>query len=473
MTERDDDLLREALRAEAADVEASDDLRARIHGALTDVPAARSRARGRLLAVAAVAALAAGTVVVLASRDDDESVHADGDVAAEVGDAVLPPPCPDGDRASDDLLIYFDPDVTRSVVNTVRAQVEGHDLVAGVRYVDQAETYDELARLFAEQPELVESVSPEILPPSLRVDLVDGAPISQAGDVAAAVKEQPGIHEVILADCGAAGPDGNAPGPTQDGATTTVAGPSERPTLVALVREDGWLVTVDLSTGEVRELHTVGDPRATDQEGGPYFIGGVELSPDGQWIWFSTCCEPASGNTYRIPVAGGEPELIAMGAYPRVSPDGRWVATGGADHLIVSPTQPGAAGSVGSLQLDTCCIGSLAWSPDGRELAAVVSTGAEGEVPQVRRFTWDGTTLAEASMGKPDNPGWFVMWQPGGMLTTSEGDPVADDRGWSQDRSYEWILSVDEEGVVREQAGFYTGDITPISGLPEAIAADW
>jgi hypothetical protein len=120
-----------------------------------------------------------------------------------------------------------------------------------------------------------------------------------------------------------------------------------------------------------------------------------------------------------------------------------------------------------------CCPRSLAWSPDGTQLAVVTGSGAEGEIPQVLLFGWDGTTLTPMDMGKPDNPGWFVSWSPDGMPTTSSGRPIEDDRSLSQDSTYRWLLWVDESGVVREQAGQESGDRTPIVGLPEALTADW
>ena len=101
------------------------------------------------------------------------------------------------------------------------------------------------------------------------------------------------------------------------------------------------LMVADLQTGEQRELYTHGDPRDDSQEGGPYYVDGVELSPDGQWVYFSTCCEPAVGTTYRIPVAGGEPVVLRQGAYPRISPDGRHLATSGCQFVFVPPADGG------------------------------------------------------------------------------------------------------------------------------------
>ncbi len=125
--------------------------------------------------------------------------------------------------------------------------------------------------------------------------------------------------------------------------TTTTAAPDPdpapadgaRPTLAVVVRDDGMLVTIDLASGKEVELHSVGDPHDTSpdvEEGGPYSIDAVDLSPDGQTVYFSTCCEPASGNTYRIPITGGDADAVAVGAAPGSAPTadgwppapGRW-----------------------------------------------------------------------------------------------------------------------------------------------------
>ena len=248
--------------------------------------------------------------------------------------------------------------------------------------------------------------------------------------------------------------------------------PGPRPDLVALVRDDGMLMTVNLTTGEEVELHSVGDPHDANpgiDEGGPYYIDGVDLSPDGQTIYFSTCCEPASGNTYRIPVTGGEPELFAVGQAPRVSPFGRWLATGAGTMVIVTPIG-GADSSARTLEVE-CCTRSLAWSPDGTQLAYV---GADGtpRTPRVIVLDWDGRSLTMADPGKPDNLGSFASWRPDGTLNPINGTPVAGDRSLSHDRSYEWLLWVDLPGTVREQP-FESADRRPIAGLPPAIAADW
>ena len=96
-----------------------------------------------------------------------------------------------------------------------------------------------------------------------------------------------------------------------------------------------------------------------------------------------------------------------------------------------------------------------------------------GAEPEVLLFDWDGAALRPKDMGKPDNPGLFVSWTSEGTPNISHGTPLADERSLSHDGSYHWLLWVDEEGVVREQAVHESGDRTPIPGLPEALAADW
>jgi dipeptidyl aminopeptidase/acylaminoacyl peptidase len=268
-----------------------------------------------------------------------------------------------------------------------------------------------------------------------------------------------------------------APSTTAPAETTTTdsSGPTTapRPALVALVRDDGWLVTVDLASGEQRELAFTGDPAASSdvEEGGPYYIDSVDLSPDGRWLYYSTCCEPAVGVTYRIPVGGGEREQVGFGASPRVSPDGRYVAMSASAGLTVVDVEDLGAEPV-HRELDLIPF-DLAWSPDGRQLAFTVNAGRSEGDAEILLMDFDGTALTPADAGKPTTHGRFATWLPDGMLNVVAGDAVINTRSISQDPSYQWILWVDGDGVVREQAGAQSSDRTPISGLPTALSADW
>jgi hypothetical protein len=442
-----DDLLRQVLRAEAAGVEASDDM---LDRTLTAASRPAVRPSRRLLAAAAVASIAIGAGVAVA-RDGDRGLDTANDPSSTTSAPV------DEGAALRSLFPCQAQDVARLslFVDADGAEAVRTALEADARTLAVVSASDEEV-----QAALAGTEQDGVLPSALSATF---ATADDELEVRSTIADLPGVSFLSTFDCSSAPID-----PVGDG---------ERPGVVALVREDGWLVVVDLTTGEERELHFGGDPDAPpvgQEEGGPQFIDGVDLSPDGRWVYFSTCCEPASGTTYRISTDGGEPELVGHGAYPRVSPDGRFVATASVLVSVHRVDEIDGSGTGSPAFVDVgCCARHLAWSPDASQLAFVGGTGAEGETPQVEVLAWDGTALSSADLGKPENPGSFVSWLPDGTPNIVSGGPAADDRSLSQDRSYTWILWVDEEGVVREQDGFEPSDRTPIEGLPEALAADW
>jgi len=449
--------------------------------------------------MAAALVVIAGLAAVLLARDDDTVVLEEpeqpegpaedlrellgglipcgsapgiGDQAVQVVIFRVPVIAPSATTGSDDELSpVTDPGLAPNARPDAHEEVDQRLAALGIEpdyYMGRSMV---LQRLLDANPDnaLVAGLADLEVPDALVISM---ASPDEANDLVADISDLRGVWATSVTDCG---DSGDATDTTADPVPTSVLSGGDRPTLVALVREDGWLVTVDLATGEERELHTEGDPRQAEpgfEEGGPYFIDAVDLSPDGEWIYFSTCCEPADGMTFRIPAEGGEVEEVGFGAYPRMSPDGRYVATAGSAYLYVRPTDDVGFDRQPALLEIGCCAKHLAWSPDGTELALVYGTGAEGETPQVRRFTWDGTALTEAEMGKPDNPGWFVLWRPDGMPVISDGEPIADDRGRSQDASYQWTLWVDEDGRIWEET-FFDQRHQPIPDLPEALAADW
>lgn len=457
MIDRFDEEIRAALRAETEGVTADDALLDRIRAA-TASERSPWRQRGRWVLAAAVVALVAGLAAVLMGDDgqtvdlvDDSTTSTTGPADPAVQEPIAHV-CREGEHV--DLAVYMQPSASEEDLAAMALRLGADVRVTATRYVDQAETYARFRELYADEPGLLETVTPEVLPTAYLVTLADPRDRPAIRDEYSGAA---GVYELLDAVCEEAPP---------------VAPEAERPTLVALVREDGWLVTVDLQTGEVRELYFYGDPNDTSVEGGPYSIDAVDLSPDGEWVYFSTCCEPADGVSYRIAVTGGEPEEVGFGAYPRVSPDGRFVATAGAVYVTVLRTDDvGFQADAVRVEVQ-CCASRLAWSPDGSHLA-YVTHGAGGEERQVALLAWDERALVPTDLGKPDNPGAFVSWTSDGTPTISSGGPVDDDRWLSQDVSYRWLLWVDEEGVVREQAGFESSDRRILEGLPEAIAADW
>jgi hypothetical protein len=457
-----DELLRAALEAEADDVVAGPELldRIRTEAAKPD----RRRLAPWLLAAAAVVALIGVGAVLL--RDEDQPVDISEDptstsITVEARDGL--PDLLSVLFACDNSIttvVYVDPGASDDDAAAIVERLGADDREPAVS-VDEEAVRARLLDRYADDPSALRVIESNEIPSAILYSIDDP---EEDIDVRSAVADMAGVYFITSTDCR------DDPEPTEGTDPPPFGQP---PTLVALVREDGWLVTIDLASGQENELHFVGDPNESSgvEEGGPSYIDAVDLSPDGRWVYFSTCCEPAVGTTYRIPIAGGEPEQVAMGAHPRVSPDGRYVATGGSEAVIITPT-PGVGGDPVTVEVG-CCARSLAWSPDGTQLAVVTGTGADGDVPQVQLFGWDGTALTPRDTGKPDNPGSFVSWTADGTLTVSSGGPIEDDRSLSQDRSYEWLLWVDEVGVVRQQAGHESGDRTPVNGLPETLTADW
>jgi hypothetical protein len=129
--------------------------------------------------LAAVGGTALGAVGAMVFGDDDEDPLADG--------------CPD---ASDprEVIVYLDPAVSDRAVEAMRELLEHDDRIDSVSYVDQDETYEELLRLFADVPSLIEEVTPEVLPTSYRVELEDA---EDADAVEADYTAEPGVREVV------------------------------------------------------------------------------------------------------------------------------------------------------------------------------------------------------------------------------------------------------------------------------------
>ncbi len=70
-----------------------------------------------------------------------------------------------------------DAPVTDAQLGRLRAALALDEAVAGVRHETQQQAYERFSELFADQPDLVGSVTPDALPASLRITLVDDADI--------------------------------------------------------------------------------------------------------------------------------------------------------------------------------------------------------------------------------------------------------------------------------------------------------
>jgi len=99
-----------------------------------------------------------------------------------------------------EFIVYLQPTSSQDQKDSIQRDLEANPDVRedGITYVDQDETYEEFKRLFGESPQLVETVTPEILPPSFRI-----APTVQDPDIVQALGQQfedkAGVYDVVFA----------------------------------------------------------------------------------------------------------------------------------------------------------------------------------------------------------------------------------------------------------------------------------
>ena len=97
-----------------------------------------------------------------------------------------------------EFIVFLQPESTQEQKDSVRADLEANPDVREVHYVDQDETYEEFKRIFEGQTQLIETVTPEVLPPSFRVE-----PVTKDPDVVQALgdtfRTKAGVYEVVFA----------------------------------------------------------------------------------------------------------------------------------------------------------------------------------------------------------------------------------------------------------------------------------
>ena len=101
-------------------------------------------------------------------------------------------------RGGIEFIVFMNAEADEAQHQAVRDTLDSNPEVQDWTFVDQQEAYDEFLEEFADSPELVESVTPEVLPPSYRVN-----PVSDDADVIEALAQsfdtQPGVRDVVLA----------------------------------------------------------------------------------------------------------------------------------------------------------------------------------------------------------------------------------------------------------------------------------
>jgi cell division transport system permease protein len=95
-----------------------------------------------------------------------------------------------------ELSIFLQPDVTANQRDAVNHQLQNLPAVKKVRYVDKPAAYAEFKEMFANTPDLVNSLSESDMPPSYRVVPNRAEDVQAIGD---RFKSQPGVKEVVYA----------------------------------------------------------------------------------------------------------------------------------------------------------------------------------------------------------------------------------------------------------------------------------
>lgn len=134
----------------------------------------------------------------------------------------------------------------------------------------------------------------------------------------------------------------------------------------------------------------------------PWRSGGSTL---GRFVYYDVLEEPFRGETRRVRIGGGEPETIARGASPALSPSGSTVATvdrPGPSKVIITDLSNGDRTTI---DLKEGVITHPTWSPDGRALI-------------VERTNDDGTSDLVVIDPFRDDDNWFPIAQPEGTSRT-------------------------------------------------------
>jgi len=99
-------------------------------------------------------------------------------------------------RGGVELSIFLQPNVTQNQQVAVGHELDSLQAVKHVRYVDKPQAYDEFKQMFANTPDLVNSLTINDMPPSYRVVPTKAEDVTAIGE---RFKSQPGVKEVVYA----------------------------------------------------------------------------------------------------------------------------------------------------------------------------------------------------------------------------------------------------------------------------------
>ncbi|BFU44992.1 permease-like cell division protein FtsX [Krasilnikovia sp. MM14-A1004] len=158
------------------------------------------RRRGLLIGgsvlTAVVAAVVAVNVAVTPAVPPPASV-ADAMVAAAIPECTLP----ENDGATD-IFLFLTQDITAPQRSGLLDALRADPAVRDLRYESREEAFARFKELWADSPDFVQSVSPESLPQSFRVQLTEP---SAYREFAARFRYRTGVAELVARACPGAG----------------------------------------------------------------------------------------------------------------------------------------------------------------------------------------------------------------------------------------------------------------------------
>ena len=97
-----------------------------------------------------------------------------------------------------EFIVFVQPEAAEEQVDAVERALGDSPQVEDYSFVDQDETFEEFKDLFADSPQIIDTVEPEILPPSFRVVPTDKTPAT-IENLTTVFESQPGVREVVAA----------------------------------------------------------------------------------------------------------------------------------------------------------------------------------------------------------------------------------------------------------------------------------
>jgi len=97
-----------------------------------------------------------------------------------------------------EFIVFMNADATPEQDAAIRDVLDTSQAISGFAYVDKLAAYEEFRGLFSDKPELLDSVTPDVMPPSYRIVPADPDSANVA-ELARQFSAQPGVREVATA----------------------------------------------------------------------------------------------------------------------------------------------------------------------------------------------------------------------------------------------------------------------------------